>query len=179
MGILSVPKFQHSSLCMDLGMEVKMSAWWKPQQGSPFPLFWRSLVKASSYLIPQFYRRSNSFAVFSFGSGEKGQLGHGRTGERIVTGNKIAYDVEPQPSAFTSWKSRDLYLTSLKFPLGVSMIRKSFRFPVVNNTRLPSIPPGSSFIVVSARYLSNATWYLVLFMYGDTMAIAVSDSVTR
>jgi alpha-tubulin suppressor-like RCC1 family protein len=31
--------------------------------------------------------------VFSFGSGEHGQLGNGRTGEHIITGNKTAYDV--------------------------------------------------------------------------------------
>ncbi|KAJ7065206.1 regulator of chromosome condensation 1/beta-lactamase-inhibitor protein II, partial [Mycena amicta] len=31
--------------------------------------------------------------VFTFGSGEKGQLGNGKTGERIMTGNKLAFDV--------------------------------------------------------------------------------------
>jgi len=36
--------------------------------------------------------------VFSFGSGEKGQLGNGRTGEHIITGNKTAFDIEPEPS---------------------------------------------------------------------------------
>ncbi|KAF9233720.1 regulator of chromosome condensation 1/beta-lactamase-inhibitor protein II [Melanogaster broomeanus] len=35
--------------------------------------------------------------VFSFGSGEKGQLGNGRTGEHIITGNKTAYDIETEP----------------------------------------------------------------------------------
>ncbi|TFK62794.1 RCC1/BLIP-II [Pluteus cervinus] len=35
--------------------------------------------------------------VFSFGSAEKGQLGNGTTGERITTGNKTAYDIEPYP----------------------------------------------------------------------------------
>ncbi|KAF8550733.1 RCC1/BLIP-II [Imleria badia] len=35
--------------------------------------------------------------VFSFGSGEKGQLGNGRTGEHITTGNKTAYDIETEP----------------------------------------------------------------------------------
>ncbi|KAG9308047.1 regulator of chromosome condensation 1/beta-lactamase-inhibitor protein II [Chiua virens] len=35
--------------------------------------------------------------VFSFGSGEKGQLGSGRTGEHITTGNKTAYDIETEP----------------------------------------------------------------------------------
>ncbi|EIW75324.1 RCC1 BLIP-II [Coniophora puteana RWD-64-598 SS2] len=35
--------------------------------------------------------------VFTFGSGEKGQLGNGRTGEHIVTGNKTAFDIEVDP----------------------------------------------------------------------------------
>jgi hypothetical protein len=41
--------------------------------------------------------------VFSFGSAEKGQLGNGTTGERITTGNKTAFDIEPSPgeSIFT------------------------------------------------------------------------------
>jgi len=36
--------------------------------------------------------------VFSFGSAEKGQLGNGTTGERITTGNKTTFDIEPYPS---------------------------------------------------------------------------------
>ncbi|KAG5644318.1 hypothetical protein DXG03_008676 [Asterophora parasitica] len=35
--------------------------------------------------------------VFSFGSGEHGQLGNGTTGERITTGNKTAFDIEVTP----------------------------------------------------------------------------------
>ncbi|KAJ7623521.1 regulator of chromosome condensation 1/beta-lactamase-inhibitor protein II [Roridomyces roridus] len=35
--------------------------------------------------------------VYTFGSGEKGQLGNGRTGERIVTGNKVAFDSISDP----------------------------------------------------------------------------------
>ncbi|KAI0032961.1 RCC1/BLIP-II [Vararia minispora EC-137] len=35
--------------------------------------------------------------VYACGSGEKGQLGVGRTGEHIATGNKTAFDVEPEP----------------------------------------------------------------------------------
>ncbi|KAF9060521.1 RCC1/BLIP-II [Rhodocollybia butyracea] len=35
--------------------------------------------------------------VFSFGSGEKGQLGNGSTGERITTGNKVAFDIVDYP----------------------------------------------------------------------------------
>ncbi|KAH7919448.1 RCC1/BLIP-II [Leucogyrophana mollusca] len=40
---------------------------------------------------------TESGKVFSFGSGEKGQLGNGRTGEHIVTGNKTAFDIEYEP----------------------------------------------------------------------------------
>ncbi|KAF8655946.1 hypothetical protein AX16_002853 [Volvariella volvacea WC 439] len=40
---------------------------------------------------------TRSGKVFSFGSAEKGQLGNGTTGERITTGNKTAYDIEPYP----------------------------------------------------------------------------------
>ncbi|TFK62797.1 hypothetical protein BDN72DRAFT_848324 [Pluteus cervinus] len=39
-----------------------------------------------------------SCKVFSFGSGEKGQLGNGRTSERITTGSKAAYDIKPYPT---------------------------------------------------------------------------------
>ncbi|KDQ62001.1 hypothetical protein JAAARDRAFT_528999 [Jaapia argillacea MUCL 33604] len=40
---------------------------------------------------------TESGKVYSFGSGEHGQLGNGRTGEHIVTGNKTAYDIETEP----------------------------------------------------------------------------------
>jgi alpha-tubulin suppressor-like RCC1 family protein len=40
--------------------------------------------------------------VFAFGSGEHGQLGNGRTGEHIITGNKTAYDVHNDPSESSS-----------------------------------------------------------------------------
>ncbi|KAI6149944.1 regulator of chromosome condensation 1/beta-lactamase-inhibitor protein II [Pisolithus tinctorius] len=40
---------------------------------------------------------TESGRVFSFGSGEKGQLGNGRTGEHITTGNKTAFDIEANP----------------------------------------------------------------------------------
>ncbi|KAH7891008.1 regulator of chromosome condensation 1/beta-lactamase-inhibitor protein II [Phlebopus sp. FC_14] len=40
---------------------------------------------------------TESGRVFAFGSGEKGQLGNGRTGEHITTGNKTAYDIEAEP----------------------------------------------------------------------------------
>ncbi|KAH6915623.1 regulator of chromosome condensation 1/beta-lactamase-inhibitor protein II [Coprinopsis sp. MPI-PUGE-AT-0042] len=35
--------------------------------------------------------------VFAFGSAEHGQLGNGTTGERIITGNKTAFDIEERP----------------------------------------------------------------------------------
>ncbi|KAF8196812.1 regulator of chromosome condensation 1/beta-lactamase-inhibitor protein II [Mycena galopus ATCC 62051] len=41
---------------------------------------------------------TDSGKVFTFGSGEKGQLGNGKTGERIITGNKLAFDVVTQPT---------------------------------------------------------------------------------
>ncbi|KAK7031433.1 PHD-type domain-containing protein [Favolaschia claudopus] len=40
---------------------------------------------------------TESGKVFTFGSGEKGQLGNGKTGERVITGNKIAFDIVSQP----------------------------------------------------------------------------------
>lgn len=36
--------------------------------------------------------------VYAFGSGQNGQLGNGRTGEHIITGNKTAFDVISDPS---------------------------------------------------------------------------------
>lgn len=41
-----------------------------------------------------------ALVVYTFGSGEKGQLGNGATGERIITGNKLAFDIQSQPGAF-------------------------------------------------------------------------------
>lgn len=40
---------------------------------------------------------SESGRVYAFGSGEKGQLGNGRTGEHIVSAGKVAFDVESEP----------------------------------------------------------------------------------
>ena len=36
-------------------------------------------------------------AVFAFGSEEKGQLGNGQAGERIVSAGKSAFDYETEP----------------------------------------------------------------------------------
>ncbi|KAJ7695045.1 RCC1/BLIP-II [Mycena rosella] len=41
---------------------------------------------------------TDSGKVYTFGSGEKGQLGNGKTGERIITGNKLAFDIVTQPT---------------------------------------------------------------------------------
>jgi hypothetical protein len=41
--------------------------------------------------------------VFSFGSGEKGQLGRGRTGEHIVSAGKTGFDVEADPGAYWAY----------------------------------------------------------------------------
>ncbi|KAG8936417.1 hypothetical protein FRC03_001989 [Tulasnella sp. 419] len=41
---------------------------------------------------------TESGKLYSFGSGEKGQLGNGRTGEHIATGNKTAFDVVTEPT---------------------------------------------------------------------------------
>ena len=38
--------------------------------------------------------------VFAFGSEEKGQLGNGQAGERIVSAGKSAFDFEEEPSEF-------------------------------------------------------------------------------
>ncbi|KAI0057641.1 RCC1/BLIP-II [Artomyces pyxidatus] len=40
---------------------------------------------------------TDSGKVYACGSGEKGQLGNGRTGEHIATGNRTAFDIEPEP----------------------------------------------------------------------------------
>lgn len=46
--------------------------------------------------------------VFSFGSAESGQLGNGRTGERITTGNKSAFDIEWEPSCVAGCRYKQL-----------------------------------------------------------------------
>jgi hypothetical protein len=68
-------------------------------KGTPFIRLWLDLVSQLGY------------EVFAFGSGEKGQLGNGRTGEHIVTGNKTAFDIEPQPSYVCLCLSQPLSLT--------------------------------------------------------------------
>ncbi|KAG8854820.1 hypothetical protein FRB96_007349 [Tulasnella sp. 330] len=41
---------------------------------------------------------TESGKVYSFGSGANGQLGNGRTGEHIITGNKTGYDAVSEPT---------------------------------------------------------------------------------
>ncbi|KAH9971036.1 regulator of chromosome condensation 1/beta-lactamase-inhibitor protein II [Lactifluus volemus] len=41
--------------------------------------------------------KSTRLVVYSCGSGEKGQLGNGRTGEHIATGNRTGFDIESDP----------------------------------------------------------------------------------
>lgn len=48
-----------------------------------------SAGKASCSLRP--------FLVYAFGSGDKGQLGNGRTGEYIITANKVGFDMVHEP----------------------------------------------------------------------------------
>lgn len=50
-----------------------------------------SLTLSSLLLKQQWY------IVYALGSGEHGQLGNGRTGEHIATGNKTMFDVYSQP----------------------------------------------------------------------------------
>jgi alpha-tubulin suppressor-like RCC1 family protein len=47
-------------------------------------------------------------AVYTCGSGEKGQLGNGRTGEHIATGNRTGFDVESEPSEKPTHPSRSV-----------------------------------------------------------------------
>ncbi|KAF9256810.1 RCC1/BLIP-II [Marasmius fiardii PR-910] len=46
--------------------------------------------------------------VYTFGSAEAGQLGHGATGERIMTGNKTVFDVEEQATLVRSLQSTNI-----------------------------------------------------------------------
>lgn len=62
-----------------------------------------------------------TFVVFAFGSAEKGQLGNGKTGEHIVTGGKVVFDAEWEPSELLDDDVIELSFISLysKFPLEV------------------------------------------------------------
>lgn len=59
--------------------------------------------------------------MFAFGSAEKGQLGNGKTGEHIVTGGKVVFDAEWEPSELLDDDVIELSFISLysKFPLEV------------------------------------------------------------
>ena len=59
--------------------------------------------------------------VYTFGSGEHGQLGNGRTGEHIAAGNKTMYDIRPEPRTSSSLSSPSLtLLTPSPFPYPLS-----------------------------------------------------------
>ncbi|KAJ7230705.1 regulator of chromosome condensation 1/beta-lactamase-inhibitor protein II [Mycena pura] len=51
---------------------------------------------------------TESGKVYTFGSGEKGQLGNGKTGERIITGNKIAFDIVSQPTVVEGLENKKI-----------------------------------------------------------------------
>lgn len=71
----------------------------KPPQVSPSLSCLPSQAKVIHATISPPDRHADPrLSVFAFGSGEKGQLGNGTTGERISTGNKTAYDIESEPS---------------------------------------------------------------------------------
>ncbi|KAG1881884.1 regulator of chromosome condensation 1/beta-lactamase-inhibitor protein II, partial [Suillus tomentosus] len=55
------------------------------------------VIKAAVGITFSIILTDDSGKVFSFGSGEKGQLGNGRTGEHIITGNKTVFDIETEP----------------------------------------------------------------------------------
>lgn len=67
------------------------------RQGLRSHLFLRNRGKVCSKGLILFQYLTGPLPVFSFGSAEKGQLGNGITGERITTGNKTAFDIEPSP----------------------------------------------------------------------------------
>jgi alpha-tubulin suppressor-like RCC1 family protein len=47
--------------------------------------------------------------VYAFGSGEKGQLGNGRTGEHIITSGRAIFDTEHEPRTYTLHSTSRLY----------------------------------------------------------------------
>ena len=73
--------------------------WLKQPRASRFPSYSLTPGKVSALigLGPTFDVNGVRRAVYSFGSGEKGQLGNGRTGEHITTGNKTGFDSQSEP----------------------------------------------------------------------------------
>jgi hypothetical protein len=77
----------------------------KASAGVTFSVILTESGKGQSLCLSHLYKQSILVKfylclVFSFGSAEKGQLGNGTTGERITTGNKTSYDIEPYPCIF-------------------------------------------------------------------------------
>jgi hypothetical protein len=75
--------------------------------------------------------------VYTFGSGEKGQLGNGKTGERIITGNKLAFDIVSQPSMSFFVLPPFFQLSFIQLRSTESTTERSFRFQPDNNTVSP------------------------------------------
>lgn len=62
-------------------------------------LAWFSLHQAKVSHQQRSFQRSTitTYLVYAFGSGEKGQLGNGRTGEHIITSGRAIFDTEHEP----------------------------------------------------------------------------------
>lgn len=111
--------------------------------------------------------------VFSFGSGEKGQLGNGTTGERITTGNKTSYDIETHPGIFLFenmfYIHFNLFLVYLKELDGKKIV------DIVSGQQHSLALDSSGFV---SNFEHRTTIHLNflfpgLSMYGVTMATAV------
>lgn len=73
----------------------------KAAAGTTFSVVLTDTGKGGLQRLYSVYHALTSPSVFTFGSAANGQLGNGTTGERIVTGNKTAYDIETKPSTFS------------------------------------------------------------------------------
>ena len=114
--------------------------------------------------------------VYSFGSGEKGQLGNGRTGEHITTGNRTAFDIQYEPSTVESLlytKPGSYRSKSLQRCCGVSKARRSCKFPRVSNIVSCLIQPGKEFFTRFTSFISHN--FVGLYTYLDIMGIVVLD----
>ncbi|EPQ56793.1 hypothetical protein GLOTRDRAFT_92642 [Gloeophyllum trabeum ATCC 11539] len=76
------------------------------------------LVGSGGQLWTAGWNNLGQSSVYSFGSGEKGQLGNGRTGEHIVTGNKTAYDVEYEPIPVKGLEDKKIVQIALVYAWG-------------------------------------------------------------
>lgn len=111
-----------------------------------------------------------STLVFSFGSSEKGQIGNGSTGERITTGNKVAFDIIDTPCASCLYSYPHTHP-----PAGTDYVKE------LNGKKVVQIASGQqhSAAVDDEGYASNPSWiaslithqYLAMSMFGDIMVI--------